>query len=1153
MESTLPNLSAVAWAVVQKYRADQNSPREPQFVLVPDSDFATDLAQEINAILGKSASCETLIAIETNLFRHRGPTRATKSARLRALGALHKISSHKTTGVLLIAADALCQPNLSNKALAAATGSLEVGQTLSRTDLVADLVDIGYLPVEVVEAEGTFAVRGSIVDFFCPTFDTPVRVELFGDEIQSIRFFDPKSQRRLEDANTITFGPAQEFFYPNNERRFVSIFRAYADQHEWARSDRAELVDRLEHRAYFSTVDYWCRVFENDQFEFVHDLFTNPQGPRIALAVDPAACAQQARLALTRQEHELQQARDEGEWVPVTSDFLASRETLEKNISGLLAIVPHAIGLGHQTDARVESLNNLAAKIASTRADHSVSPLSPLYDFLKSHAENGYRFLFTSPTLSQLERLDFFLGSQSIKPTFFESFDEFLSSPQRYGSTVTRIDAGFLDHDARVAVLTDEEIFGKRKKTTSSASGKKKISSVFSGDLSLLTLAPGDFVVQSEHGVGVYLGLKSMRLDGLASDLIEIEYAGENKLFVPVSRLNTVQRLGGKEMQVALDKLGGQSWESKKAKAKKDIRSIATELIALYSKRQLAVGPRIVASQEAIMNFASTFPFEETPDQAKAIEDCLEDMRGPKPMDRLLCGDVGYGKTEVALRAAHAALAAGFQVAVLVPTTILAAQHESVFQKRLAPLGFVVRGVSRFKDQKEFKSVVEGVKSGTVNLVVGTHRLLSEQVSFKNLGLLVIDEEQRFGVTHKEKLKRFKTNVHVLTMTATPIPRTLNMAISGLRELSIISTPPVDRLSVKTFIARKKPSLIQEAIRNELSRDGQIFYLHNRVQDIELIEEEVKALVPEAKTAIVHGQMDEALLEKRMLDFYQGHTQILITTTIIESGLDVPNANTLIVERANNFGLAQLYQIRGRVGRSSQKAYAYLLLPQSGKLSRDSEERLQVLETYQDLGSGFHIASHDLDIRGSGDLLGRSQSGHMLAIGFDTYVSLLQECVAELQGAPLEHTVDPEINIPIASNIPDDYIPDIGLRLSYYKKLASAESDEVFAEIEEELEDRFGRPPLNVLNLLRIMKIKTMLRRMGVKALTSGKIGYSLIFDASTPIDTAKLAEQIGRYPQNYQVSPDGKLVIKMPGGLGSPPEMLKMAETALEHLSSLW
>jgi len=1151
--SPLPNLSAVAWTIATEALFSRDSKKNPTLILVADTDLAQDLAAEIDAILGKSGRCEILGALETNLVRTQGPSHLTKNLRLRALSALHQLPTLDSTDAIIIASDALCQPVLKKEILRAATVDLRVGSTLSRSDLVPKLVELGYLPAEVVESPGTFAARGSIVDIFGPTMSAPVRIELFADEVQSIRSFDAQTQRKLEDLNTVVIGTAQEFCYPPTVEALISKFKAYADRHDWPRLERNEMLDRLQNHAYFATLDYWAKVFAPERFEFLHEVFEGDAGLHFDFVLNASGCEQTLRLARTAQAMNLSKARDESEWVPQTEDFLAAANDIEVSIRTMNSQARKSLALGNAaTSGTVESNAPLAAKISSARSQQDIAPLQPLYDHLQSFDQMGFRVIFTSPTLSQLERLEFFLASQALKLDFFESVGDFFHSSTRHGSCVTRIDAGFVDHARKICVLTDEEIFGKRKRR-STTTATKNASSVFSSsDLSLLTLESGDFVVQSEHGVGIYLGLKSMRLDGVTSDLIEIEYSGGNKLFVPVSRLNTVQRLGGNDVQTPLDKLGGQTWESKKSKAKKDIRSIATELIQLYSKRQLSVGPKIVPPTEELVKFAATFAFEETPDQEKAIEDCIGDLRGPKPMDRVLCGDVGYGKTEVALRAAHAALAAGFQVAVLVPTTILASQHENVFRKRLAPLGYHVRGVSRFKDNKDFQQVTEGLRSGEVNLVVGTHRLLSEQVSFKNLGFLVIDEEQRFGVTHKEKLKRFRNNVHVLTMTATPIPRTLNMALSGLRELSIISTPPVDRLSVKTFIAKRKPSLIQEAIRNELARDGQIFYLHNRVQDIQLIEEEIKELVPEAKVAVVHGQMDEALLEERMLAFYEGRTQVLITTTIIESGLDVPNANTLVVERANNFGLSQLYQIRGRVGRSSQKAFAYFLLPPSGEITRDAEERLQVLETYQELGSGFHIASHDLDIRGAGDLLGRSQSGHMHAIGFDTYVSLLQECVAELQGEPLESNIDPEINIPIESNIPADYIPDIGLRLSYYKKLASAADDSMLSEIEEELEDRFGRPPQSVLNLLRMMKIKALLRRLGVKSLTSGKVGYSLIFDASTPINLEKLIERITKYPQNYLVTPDGKLVIKMPGGLGSPSEMLKMAETAIEHLSNL-
>lgn len=1152
LEQTSPHLSATAWLILKAKLTNQaktSAHKHPLFILVPDSEMALELTSEIDAFYGIKGAAEAFVALETNLTRGRGPLRHTKNLRLRALCAAHCCAGFENTRAVVFASDAMCQPVLKKQSLLDSLLEVKKGDQLSRTDFVSRLVDAGYLPAEVVEAPGTFAVRGSIVDFFCPTHDNPTRVEMFGDDVQSIRSFDPKTQRRIAEFEAISICPSQEFLY-DSDKQASSIFKAYADRHDWIRSTRLDVVERLQNQTYFATLDYWVRVLNPTRF-YSFNLFFNDLGAHsFDWVVYPQQCTNQLRLAQTKQASDLKNARQENEWVPEPDDFVYRLfEDTESQIN-LISRSHHQISLSNQPSEELKSNSLLATQIASSRHDSADPPLQPLYEFIDKHLAYNSRFLFTSTTLSQLERLDFFLSSKGIKPLHFEKVPDFLSSKSTFGSTVSRITSGFFDAQSNICIITDEEIFGKRKK--SSQTKKHSKTNVFSSDLSLLTLEPGDYVSQSQHGIGKYVGLKSMSLNGINNDLIEIEYSGNNKLFVPVSRLNTVQRIGGKETQIALDKLGGSTWEAKKAKAKKEIRSIATELISLYSKRQLTLGPKIIAPKSEVMKFASTFAFEETVDQTKAIDECLNDLKGPKPMDRVLCGDVGYGKTEVALRTAHAALVAGFQVAVLVPTTILAAQHEALFKKRLEPFGFRVRGVSRFKQSKEFKEVIDGLRGGTIDLVVGTHRLLSDQVVFKNLGLIVVDEEQRFGVTHKEKLKRIKSNVHVLTMTATPIPRTLNMAISGLRDLSIISTPPVDRLSVKTSIARKKPSLIQDAIRNELARDGQVFYLHNRIQDISLIEEEINHLVPEAKTSVVHGQMDEVELEKRMLDFYEGKTQVLITTTIIESGLDVPNANTLIVERANNFGLSQLYQIRGRVGRSSEKAFAYFLIPESGAITKEAEDRLQVLETYQELGSGFHIASHDLDIRGSGDLLGRSQSGHMTAIGFDTYVSLLQECVAEQKGDQIEQDIDPEISLPIPSNIPAEYIPDIGLRLSYYKKLASTETDEQILEIEQELEDRFGRPPQSVFNLLRMMKIKSLLRSLGVKALTSGKLGFSLIFDASSCIDRQKLVETVARYPQNYEISADAKLVIKMPGGLNNESDMLKMAESAIEHLFEL-
>jgi len=1146
-----PNISSLAFYLAKNHNFHSIQAEfgiKTPVILVPDTDFARDLAEELLPWLNEEEAL-VLPSLETDLLKNRGVSKKTKSDRMNFYCA-----AHRGRAPLIVPVDSLCQPSLSPESLFSLFLKINLADERSVGSFVSDLVELGYLPSELAETPGTYAARGSIVDVFSPNDENPVRIELFADKIQSIRSFDSATQRKVSELNSFTISPAQEFFY-ETKKSLSSVVKSYAERNDWVHTKKSSLNEKTENQIHFATLDYWSQIFRPNNFVATYHNFFSFEA-----VIDPEKCLQSLKISHAEQTDQLQLAYDEGELIPLSKDFLAPLPEAEAYLNEKILSCPLWLGLGKTLTSLkesrptknpgIETNASLAIQMQSARSSKEASPFVPLITRIKELHESKIKVLFASPTLSQLERIEFFLNAYT-KVKTHRYFDGFLGSSDMAAGLVARVDSGFVNHEQKIAVVTDEEVFGKRKKR---AHHKRKntAKAAFSNDLSLLTLEPGDYVVQSENGVARYVGLKNMRLDGISNELLELEYADGNKLFVPVSRLNTVQRLGGPSTQTSLDKLGGLSWDNKKSKAKREIRSIATELIQLYSKRQLALGPKINPPAELIENFAASFPFEETPDQAKAIKDCIEDLKGPTPMDRLLCGDVGYGKTEVALRAAHAAIVAGFQVAVLVPTTILASQHETVFKKRLEPLGYKVAGASRFKTHKEFNETLEGLESGKIQLTVGTHRLLGERVNFKNLGLLIVDEEQRFGVTHKEKLKRFRSNVHVLTMTATPIPRTLNMAMAGLRELSIISTPPVDRQSVQTHIVRKKPALITQAVKNELKRGGQVFYLHNRVRDIHLIEEELKQLVPEAKISTVHGQMDEKVLEERMLSFYRGETQVLLTTTIIESGLDVPNANTLIVEKANNFGLSQLYQIRGRVGRSSSKAYAYMLLPSSGNISKEAEERLQVLEAYQDLGSGFHIASHDMDIRGAGDLLGRSQSGQMLSIGFDTYVAILEECIAELKGEPLSSTVDPEINIPIESNIPNEYIPEIGLRLSYYKKLASMDSDQEFLELEEELEDRFGKVPTSVLNLLRIMKIKSSLRRIGVKSLTSGKLGYSLVFDITTLVDTKKLVQEISKYPQNYQFSPDGKLIIKMPGGIKNTDEMMKMAENSLDHLESL-
>ncbi|MGE0155516.1 MAG: transcription-repair coupling factor, partial [Geobacter sp.] len=634
-------------------------------------------------------------------------------------------------------------------------------------------------------------------------------------------------------------------------------------------------------------------------------------------------------------------------------------------------------------------------------------------------------------------------------------------------------------------------------------------------------------------------------------DFLLLEYAGNDKLYLPIDRLGLVQRyVGGEGAQPHAAKLGGTGWEKTRSKARKAVEELAAELLEIYAKRQASQGFAFSPPDDLFREFEATFPWEETPDQLSAIMDVLADMQHSRPMDRLVCGDVGYGKTEVALRGAFKAVLDGKQVAVLVPTTILAQQHFETFSNRLKDHPVTVEMLSRFRTTAEQKAILERVKKGEIDIIIGTHRLLQKDVAFKDLGLLIVDEEQRFGVKDKDRLKQYRASVDIMTLTATPIPRTLHMSMMGIRDLSIIDTPPVDRQAIRTVVARDTDELVREAILRELQRDGQVFFVHNRVQSIGLVAERLRRLVPEARIAVAHGQMDEKELEKVMLSFMHGQTDLLLCTTIIESGLDIPRANTMIVDRADTYGLSQLYQLRGRIGRSTVRGEAYLLIPGQAAISQDARERLKIIQEITELGAGFRIATHDLELRGAGDLLGPRQSGAVADIGFEYYNQLLEEAIAQLKGEALEERCEPEINLALPAFIPESYVPDTNQRLVLYKRLVQAESDDEVAETLSEMADRYGRPPQPIITLGQIMQLRISLKRLKVNKIESDGKRLVFSFHPATPVNPELLIGLIRQEPQRYQFTPDHRLLVALPVN-ASTAETLTTAQEALLKLTA--
>ncbi|MFH1026401.1 MAG: transcription-repair coupling factor, partial [Pseudomonadota bacterium] len=772
--------------------------------------------------------------------------------------------------------------------------------------------------------------------------------------------------------------------------------------------------------------------------------------------------------------------------------------------------------------------------------------LAPLAGTLRDWLDRGWRVLVACHQLPQAERLKQLLAPYEINCGISETgFDEELAAVQRNSVTLLlgEVSRGFRLPSSQLALIAEEELFGKRVRRRGVSEVRKK--QILS---SLAELKPGDHMVHIDHGIGLYRGLQHISVGGVGGDFLLLEYSGSDKLYLPVDRLGLVQRYIGPEgSQPSLDKLGGVSWEKSKGKARKNIEELAGELLEIYAKRQICEGFAFSPPDEMYREFEASFAWEETPDQLSAIQDVLTDMQNSKPMDRLVCGDVGYGKTEVALRGAFKAALDGKQVGILVPTTILAQQHYETFHERLKEYPVTVEVISRFRTAKEQKDILERLKKGNIDIIIGTHRLLQKDVLFKDLGLLIIDEEQRFGVKDKERLKAFRAVVDIMTLTATPIPRTLYMSMMGIRDLSIIDTPPVDRLAVKTFVSRFSEELIREAVLRELRRGGQIFFVHNRVQTIAKRAELLAQLVPEARIAVGHGQMGEHELEKVMLGFMHGETNLLLCTTIIESGLDIPNANTLIVDHADKFGLSQLYQLRGRVGRSSQRGYTDLLIPGESAISADARERLRILQDISELGAGFRIATHDMEIRGAGDMLGDRQSGTVTEIGFELYNQMLEETICRMRGEEMVEHVEPEINLKVPAFIPEAYVKDAGQRLVIYKKLTQAECEDDVLDVQNEVSDRFGKYPLATEYLFEIMKLRVMLKKLLVRQIDHSGKTVVISFHPRTPASPDTIIGMMRSEPKNYQFTPDYKLVCALKGT--SFEEILETAGKVLKRL----
>ncbi len=1031
----------------------------------------------------------------------------------------------------------------------AAMVRFERGKRLDLGSLPKALSRLGYVREERVDAPGQFAVRGSIVDVYGLGDDAPVRVDLFDDEIDALRRFDPETQRSLSDENVVVIGPASELVLDDAtaQRGIAAVRRELGLQiARLRRAERVDIANRLEDRI-GRVVETWGELPAGQGAERFHAFFYAqaeslvdylPEGA-LTLLSDPERSWEAARAA-----HRLAQDRSlallgEGAILPRQGEVLlaesAVEEALHRRARVHFTILPRR--LGASTLGRVVS-------IAARPVENFHGQWSLFHKELQRHREGGHRVVLLAATEERRGRLRRELRGEGVA---VREDVEGVPEPGEVVLALGELQGGFHLPGIGLWLLTDGEVFGREKRRAprqrTPEEGRERLRST-------AELRPGDYVVHVHHGIGKYLGMRAMEIEGVQKEYLHLSYAHGDKLYVPVEQIDLVQKYVGQEGQEPhLYRLGGNDWQKVKARVKASVREMAEELLRLYAQREATPGHGFSPDGEWMQKVEDSFPYEETPDQRRAIEEVKRDMERPHVMDRLLCGDVGYGKTEVAVRAAFKAAMDGKQVAVLVPTTILAQQHFATFQQRFSGFPVEVDLLSRFRSPKEQADVLRRLRSGAVDVVIGTHRLLAQDVRFNDLGLLIVDEEQRFGVRHKEKLKAIKTSVDVLTLTATPIPRTLHMGLVHLRDMSTIDTPPEDRFPVQTYVAEWDEELVQDAIRRELGRGGQIFYVHNRVQSIEAVQLLLERLVPEARVAVAHGQMPEQVLEKTMLRFLEGEYDVLLSTTIIESGLDMPRVNTLIVEDADRLGLSQLYQLRGRIGRSNRLAYAYFTYRRDQVLSEIAEKRLEAIREFTEFGAGFKLAMRDLEIRGAGNILGPEQHGFIIAVGFDLYTQMLDDAVKELRGEAAPERQLPSVDLPVDAFVPADFVADPKQKIEIYKRLAVATDPADVQDLMDEVEDRFGPPPKPLENLFRVARIRLRGEEMDVAGIRKERDQLTVNLHSLQHLSRERLKEMPSRYRGRATIyagqSPYVSLRVHgMTGG-----EMLEAVEELLDFL----
>ncbi len=1036
------------------------------------------------------------------------------SERLKTLYRLPDINK----GILVVPISTMLQRLPPSSYVEAGSFICRVGDKLSLDDTRTRLERNGYRCVSQVLSHGEFAVRGSLLDLFPMGSIRPLRIDLFDDEIESIRTFDPETQRSQDKIELIEILPAREF--PMDQEAITRFRQAFRNSFEGDPGNSMIYRDVSDGNAPGGLEYYLPLFFEQTAslFDYLPEDYLTIQYKQVRDQAEDFL--EQVSSRYEQRKHNLERPLLPPKKIFLTSDELANRLKTGRSIQlQRTEIAARAKGYKSFHNFNTKTLPALGFQAKTAH------PASLLQQFI---ASDPGRILFIAESAGRREVLKDTLAGYGIKTSQADSWQEFLENPTKLALAVAQLEQGMWLPDQGVVLITETQLLGdvvrqERRRKAKFGDSEQVIRN-------LTELHIGAPAVHEDHGVGRYRGLQTLEVGGMQTEFLTLEYAKGDKLYVPVSSLHLISRYSGASPDNApLHRLGGDQWERAKRKAAEKVRDVAAELLEIYARRAANQGHAFPKPGDEYASFAAAFEFEETPDQQQAIDAVLSDMESPRHMERVICGDVGFGKTEVAMRAAFAAVQGNKQVALLAPTTLLAQQHYQNFADRFADWPVRVEGLSRFGTTKQQQQVLKGLTDGKVDIVIGTHKLLQKDVKFKRLGLVIIDEEHRFGVRHKESLKSLRAEVDILTLTATPIPRTLNMALSGLYDLSIIATPPVARHPIKTFVSEWNDALVIEACQREIKRGGQIYFLHNEVSTIENMAHKLEQLLPGVRLQIAHGQMRERELETVMRDFYHQRFNLLLCTTIIESGIDVPSANTILINRADKLGLAQLHQLRGRVGRSHHRAYAYLLTPTAKCLTPDARKRLEAIESMEELGAGFTLATHDLEIRGAGELLGEGQSGQIHEIGYTLYTELLERAVKALKAGqqpnldrPLDHGA--EIDLQLPALIPEDYIPDVHTRLVLYKRIASSQSMEELRELQVEMIDRFGLLPPQTKSLIEITQLKLKANPMGIRKLEAGPAGGRIIFDGEPKIDPGHLIRLIQVRPKEFKLDGSDKI-----------------------------